>query len=280
MKICKTKEELIAILALAKTNKQSIGFVPTMGAIHFGHTSLINKAKSENDLVVCSIFVNPTQFNDPSDLLKYPRPIENDMQLLESVNCDILFLPEISEMYSPGEIWEHAFGEIELCYEGASRPGHFKGVGQIVYKLLSLIQPNKAYFGQKDFQQTIVVKQLVKDFHLLTEIVVCPILRADDGLALSSRNIRLNELERVDAAKIYEVLNNCKSQFLQHEAISTIQLTAENALQSIPNVQLEYFAIVAQDDLNTWDISKPEAPIAIVALRFPSVRLIDNMVLE
>ena len=280
MKICKTKEELIAILALAKTNKQSIGFVPTMGAIHFGHTSLINKAKSENDLVVCSIFVNPTQFNDPSDLLKYPRPIENDMQLLESVNCDVLFLPEISEMYSPGEIWEHSFGEIELGYEGASRPGHFKGVGQIVYKLLSLIQPNKAYFGQKDFQQTIVVKQLVKDFHLLTEIVICPILRADDGLALSSRNIRLNELERVDAAKIYEVLNNCKSQFLQHEAISTIQLTAENALKSIPNVQLEYFAIVAQDDLNTWGISKPEAPIAIVALRFPSVRLIDNMVLE
>jgi pantoate--beta-alanine ligase len=251
-----------------------------MGAIHIGHTSLITKSKSENDLVVCSIFVNPTQFNDPSDLLKYPRPIENDIQLLKSVNCDVLFLPAISEMYSPGEIWEHAFGEIELCWEGASRPGHFKGVGQIVYKLLLLIQPDKAYFGQKDFQQTIVVKQLVKDFCLLTEIVICPILRAADGLALSSRNIRLNELERVDAAKIYEVLNNCKSEFLQHEAIATIQLTAENALQSIPNVQLEYFAIVAQDDLNTWDISKPKAPIAIVALRFPSVRLIDNMVLE
>lgn len=280
MKICKTKKELSAVLALAKTNKQSIGFVPTMGAIHIGHTSLISKAKSENDMVVCSIFVNPTQFNDPSDLLKYPRPIENDMQLLESVNCDVLFLPEISEMYSPDEIWEHSFGEIELCWEGASRPGHFKGVGQIVYKLLSLIQAHKAYFGQKDFQQTIVVKQLVKDFHLLTEIVVCPILRASDGLALSSRNIRLNELERVDATKIYKVLTDCKSQFLQQEAISTIQLTAENALKSIPNVQLEYFAIVAQDDLKTWDITKQMAPIAIVALRFPSVRLIDNMVLE
>ncbi len=280
MKICKTKKELSAVLALAKTNKQSIGFVPTMGAIHIGHTSLISKAKSENDMVVCSIFVNPTQFNDPSDLLKYPRPIENDMQLLESVNCDVLFLPEISEMYSPEEIWEHSFGEIELCWEGASRPGHFKGVGQIVYKLLSLIQAHKAYFGQKDFQQTIVVKQLVKDFHLLTEIVVCPILRASDGLALSSRNIRLNELERVDATKIYKVLTDCKSQFLQQEAISTIQLTAENALKSIPNVQLEYFAIVAQDDLKTWDSTKLMAPIAIVALRFPSVRLIDNMVLE
>ena len=280
MKICKTKKELSAVLALAKTNKQSIGFVPTMGAIHIGHTSLISKAKSENDMVVCSIFVNPTQFNDPSDLLKYPRPIENDMQLLESVNCDVLFLPEISEMYSPDEIWEHSFGEIELCWEGASRPGHFKGVGQIVYKLLSLIQAHKVYFGQKDFQQTIVVKQLVKDFHLLTEIVVCPILRASDGLALSSRNIRLNELERVDATKIYKVLTDCKSQFLQQEAISTIQLTAENALKSIPNVQLEYFAIVAQDDLKTWDSTKLMAPIAIVALRFPSVRLIDNMVLE
>ncbi len=280
MKICKTKKELSAVLALAKTNKQSIGFVPTMGAIHIGHTSLISKAKSENDMVVCSIFVNPTQFNDPSDLLKYPRPIENDMQMLESVNCDVLFLPEISEMYSPGEIWDHTFGEIELCWEGASRPGHFKGVGQIVYKLLSLIQAHKAYFGQKDFQQTIVVKQLVKDFHLLTEIVVCPILRASDGLALSSRNIRLNELERVDATKIYKVLTDCKSQFLQQEAISTIQLTAENALKSIPNVQLEYFAIVAQDDLKTWDSTKLMAPIAIVALRFPSVRLIDNMVLE
>jgi pantoate--beta-alanine ligase len=280
VKICKTKKELSAVLALAKTNKQSIGFVPTMGAIHIGHTSLISKAKSENDMVVCSIFVNPTQFNDPSDLLKYPRPIENDMQMLESVNCDVLFLPEISEMYSPGEIWDHTFGEIELCWEGASRPGHFKGVGQIVYKLLSLIQAHKAYFGQKDFQQTIVVKQLVKDFHLLTEIVVCPILRASDGLALSSRNIRLNELERVDATKIYKVLTDCKSQFLQQEAISTIQLTAENALKSIPNVQLEYFAIVAQDDLKTWDSTKLMAPIAIVALRFPSVRLIDNMVLE
>lgn len=280
MKICKTKKELSAVLALAKTNKQSIGFVPTMGAIHTGHTSLITKSKSENDLVVCSIFVNPTQFNDPSDLIKYPRPIANDMQLLESVNCDVLFLPEISEMYSPGEIWEHSFGEIELCWEGASRPGHFKGVGQIVYKLLSLIQPNKAYFGQKDFQQTIVVKQLVKDFQLLTEIVVCPILRASDGLALSSRNIRLNELERVDAAKIYKVLSDCKSHFLQQEAISTIQLTAENALKSIPNVQLEYFAIVAQEDLKIWDNTKHMAPIAIVALRFPSVRLIDNMVLE
>lgn len=280
MKICKTKKELIAILAQAKTNLQSIGFVPTMGAIHIGHTSLITMAKSENNLVVCSIFVNPTQFNDRSDLLKYPRPIENDIQLLESVNCDILFLPEINEMYSPGEIWEHSFGEIELCWEGASRPGHFKGVGQIVYKLLSLIEPHKAYFGQKDFQQTIVVKQLVKDFRLLTEIVVCPILRAADGLALSSRNIRLNEQERVDAAKIYEVLNTCKSQFLQQEAISTIQLTAENTLKSIPNVQLDYFAIVAQDDLKTWKSGKPNAPIAIVALRFPSVRLIDNMVLE
>jgi pantoate--beta-alanine ligase len=280
VKICKTKKELIAILAQAKTNLQSIGFVPTMGAIHIGHTSLITMAKSENNLVVCSIFVNPTQFNDRSDLLKYPRPIENDIQLLESVNCDILFLPEINEMYSPGEIWEHSFGEIELCWEGASRPGHFKGVGQIVYKLLSLIEPHKAYFGQKDFQQTIVVKQLVKDFRLLTEIVVCPILRAADGLALSSRNIRLNEQERVDAAKIYEVLNTCKSQFLQQEAISTIQLTAENTLKSIPNVQLDYFAIVAQDDLKTWKSGKPNAPIAIVALRFPSVRLIDNMVLE
>ena len=280
MKICKTKKELITLLDLAKSNLQSIGFVPTMGAIHIGHTSLISKAKSETDLVVCSIFVNPTQFNDPSDLLKYPRPIENDMQMLESVNCDVLFLPEISEMYSPGEIWDHTFGEIELCWEGASRPGHFKGVGQIVYKLLSLIQAHKAYFGQKDFQQTIVVKQLVKDFHLLTEIVVCPILRASDGLALSSRNIRLNELERVDATKIYKVLTDCKSQFLQQEAISTIQLTAENALKSIPNVQLEYFAIVAQDDLKTWDSTKLMAPIAIVALRFPSVRLIDNMVLE
>jgi pantoate--beta-alanine ligase len=280
VKICKTKKELIALLDLAKSNLQSIGFVPTMGAIHIGHTSLITKAKSENDLVVCSIFVNPTQFNDPSDLIKYPRPIENDMQMLESVNCDVLFLPEISEMYSPGEIWDHDFGEIELCWEGASRPGHFKGVGQIVYKLLSLIQPHKAYFGQKDFQQTIVVKQLVKDFQLKTEIVVCPILRASDGLALSSRNIRLNELERVAAAKIFEVLNTCKSQFLAQGAISTIQLSAEQALQSIDNVQLEYFAIVAQEELKTWDSSKHMAPIAIVALRFPSVRLIDNMLLE
>lgn len=281
MNICKTKQELKDAIAAAKLNKQSIGFIPTMGAIHIGHTSLVEIAKSQNSLIVCSIFVNPTQFNDRKDLLKYPRPIENDIKMLENAGCDLLFLPSENEMYGFGETWDHSFGELAARWEGASRPGHFNGVGQIVYKLFDLVQADKAYFGQKDFQQTLVVKKLVDDFSLKTEIVVCPILRESDGLAMSSRNIRLSELERVEALKIYQALNDCKTRFLQGEATSTIIQAAEKTLNSIPNVKIEYCAIVNQEDLGEWSYSlSSKAPVAIIAIQLPSVRLIDNMILE
>ncbi len=250
-----------------------------MGALHMGHLSLLQQAKSENDIVVCSIFVNPTQFNDPKDLDKYPRPIENDVILLQSVNCDILFLPEVNEMYGNNEEWTHSFGEIETLWEGAMRPGHFKGVAQIVYKLLKLVHPNKSYFGQKDYQQTVIVKKLCKDFSLTTEIIVCKVIREENGLAMSSRNIRLNENERQEASKIYEAL--ISSKLLVQQKVYNIAYIIEQAtakLLEIKNVTLEYISIVDADNmLEVSEINPNSKQLMIIALRIGNTRLIDNM---
>lgn len=250
-----------------------------MGALHMGHLSLLKQAKSENDIVVCSIFVNPTQFNDPKDLDKYPRPIENDIKMLQSVDCDILFLPEVTEMYAENEAWKHSFGEIETLWEGAMRPGHFKGVAQIVYKLLTLVHPNKSYFGQKDYQQTVIVKKLCKDFELQTEIIVCPVIREQSGLAMSSRNIRLNENERNDASKIYEALISAKMLVQQKIFnISYILEQAKSKLLEIKDVTIEYISIVdAENMLEVTEINENSKQLMIIAVRLGNTRLIDNM---
>ncbi len=279
MIVVNTRNDLQETLENHRVLGKTVGFVPTMGALHMGHLSLLEQAKTENDIVVCSIFVNPTQFNDPKDLDKYPRPIENDIDMLQSVNCDILFLPEVNEMYSNNEVWDHSFGEIETLWEGAMRPGHFKGVGQIVYKLLSLVHPNKSYFGQKDYQQTVIVKKLCKDFSLPTEIIVCKVIREANGLAMSSRNIRLTETERQEASKIYEALMSSK--MLIQQKIYNIPYIIEQAtakLLEINNVTLEYISIVdAENMLPLSEINENSKQLMIIALRIGNTRLIDNM---
>lgn len=282
MIIVHTHKELNEVLDKQRVQSKSIGFVPTMGALHQGHLSLLKQAKSENDIVVCSIFVNPTQFNDPNDLEKYPRPIEKDIQLLQSVDCDVLFMPEISEMYAENEVWEHSFGRIETIWEGAMRPGHFKGVGQIVYKLLNLVHPNKSYFGQKDYQQTVIVKQLCKDFGIDTQIIVCDIVREANGLAMSSRNIRLTEQEQIDASKIYEALINTK-RLVQQKNFDIPHLIeqSKNKLLEINNISIEYVSIVdAENMLEVSKIDEKSSQLMIIAVRIGNTRLIDNMFID
>ncbi|MFN5705216.1 MAG: pantoate--beta-alanine ligase [bacterium] len=279
MIVLNTQNDLQETLENHRVLGKAVGFVPTMGALHMGHLSLLQQAKSENDIVVCSIFVNPTQFNDPKDLDKYPRPIENDIIMLQSVNCDILFLPEVNEMYGNNEEWTHSFGEIETLWEGAMRPGHFKGVAQIVYKLLKLVHPNKSYFGQKDYQQTVIVKKLCKDFSLTTEIIVCKVIREENGLAMSSRNIRLSENERQDSSKIYEAL--VSSKLLVQQKVYNIAYIIEQAtakLLEIKNVTLEYISIVDAENMSeVSEINANSKQLMIIALRIGNTRLIDNM---
>lgn len=279
MIIVYTHKELKEVLDKQRLLSKSIGFVPTMGALHQGHLSLLNKAKNENDVVVCSIFVNPTQFNDPNDLDKYPRPIEKDIKLLQSVNCDILFSPEVNEMYTENEIWNHSFGEIETLWEGAMRPGHFKGVAQIVYKLLMLVHPNKSYFGQKDYQQTVIVKKLCKDFAIDTQIVVCDIVRETNGLAMSSRNIRLSEDEYNEASKIYQALNLANNLVKNgNHDITYVLEQAKSKLLEIKHVTIEYLNIVDQENMRELSkITENSSQLMIIAVKIGNTRLIDNM---
>jgi len=279
LKIVKTSKELVELLATLKNSGSTIGFVPTMGALHAGHISLLEKAIQENDTVICSIFVNPTQFNDPKDLEKYPRPIEQDILLLTKAGCDILFMPEVEDIYGDNLEWTHSFGELENIWEGAMRPGHFKGVGQIVHKLFSIVQPNNAYFGQKDFQQTLIIKKLITDFNMNITLHVCPIIREDNGLAMSSRNIRLNPDERAVSGKIYETLNFTKEQICAGQRnIELLKNKALTLLSSIPSIHIEYIDIVNPDNLQkVTEINENDKLLMIIAVKMGNTRLIDNM---
>jgi pantoate--beta-alanine ligase len=250
-----------------------------MGALHAGHISLLEIALKENDVVICSIFVNPTQFNDPKDLEKYPRPIEKDTELLEKAGCSILFLPEVEDIYGDNTPWTHTFGELENIWEGAMRPGHFKGVGQVVYKLFNIVKPDNAYFGQKDFQQTLIIKRLIQDFKLPIELHICPIIREKNGLAMSSRNIRLNDAEHLASGKIYEALMSVKTGIDNQEFDFENLLAKANAiLQSIPSIQLEYIDLVNPETLQkVLKINQNDKLLMIIAVKFGTTRLIDNM---
>ncbi len=279
MKIVKTSKELVELLSSLKQSGNKIGFVPTMGALHAGHISLLEIALKENDVVICSIFVNPTQFNDPKDLEKYPRPIEKDTELLEKAGCSILFLPEVEDIYGDNTPWTHTFGELENIWEGAMRPGHFKGVGQVVYKLFNIVKPDNAYFGQKDFQQTLIIKRLIQDFKLPIELHICPIIREKNGLAMSSRNIRLNDAEHLASGKIYEALMSVKKGIDNQEFDFENLLAKANAiLQSIPSIQLEYIDLVNPETLQkVLKINQNDKLLMIIAVKFGTTRLIDNM---
>ena len=246
-----------------------------MGALHAGHLSLIGESKKHCALSVATIFVNPTQFNNADDLKKYPKPIERDIELLTAVGCDVLFNPDVAEMYAEGETWDYEVGSLDTLLEGEFRPGHYKGVTQIVHKLFSLVQPDVAFFGQKDYQQYLVIKKMVSDFRLAVKLVPCAIVREADGLAMSSRNVRLNDSERKQSLALYNTLLYIKDNFGK---LSNAQLEQEGkAILSNYQLEAEYLKIVDRDNLLATD-DKLNA-IVLVACFVGETRLIDNMML-
>lgn len=268
-------------LAEQRKKDKKWGFVPTMGALHAGHLQLVERASQENDFVVVSIFVNPTQFNNKNDLEKYPRNIEKDIQLLATLEQNIVvFTPEPQEMYPHKNLLKFDFGNLEKVMEGAFRAGHFNGVALIVSKLFHIVQPQKAYFGQKDFQQCSVIAVLVRDLDFDLALVICPTIREEDGLAMSSRNIRLNETERKEAVKISQSLFEVEKKIKNKEDWSSIAQWIENFYQN-STLHLEYFSMVDNDDLTILNDYQNQKKIAIcVAAYAGEVRLIDNIVMD
>ncbi|MEW6773906.1 MAG: pantoate--beta-alanine ligase [Bacteroidota bacterium] len=255
----------------------SIGFVPTMGALHNGHLELIKQSKKENDFTYVSIFVNPLQFNNPEDLEKYPRPIEKDVQLLESIDADALFLPDFEQVYNSGILPD----EINLTYlnsilEGPKRPGHFEGVVKVVSILFKIIRPHNAYFGLKDFQQVKVIQQLVKEKKYPIQIIEVPTVREPDGLAMSSRNLRLSETARKIAPKIYQWLQKAKQLYHNGMPIPDIEKHIISEIEKEKSFVLDYFEI--RDAENLMEIqSSHQKPIALIAVYLEGIRLIDNL---
>lgn len=264
---------------LSKTNG-SIGYVPTMGALHAGHLSLLEKSARENEITVCSIFVNPLQFNNASDLEKYPRTLPADMALLIECECDILFAPEADEMYQHEDDKSLQFevGFLDQLFEGAFRPGHFMGVAVVVNKFFQIIQPTNAYFGLKDYQQCMLIKKLVADLKIPIQLHLCPTLRESDGLAMSSRNTRLSVEARKVASKIVEALNYAKLNY-RTQNITLVEQWCKSHLTEDPLYSVEYFNIVNAETL--LPVKHEDEPVvALCAATLGGVRLIDNMVLN
>ena len=262
-----------------RSTGQTIGFVPTMGALHPGHLSLIRNAKAQNNVVVCSIFVNPTQFNNPEDLAKYPRTLAVDSQMLEDENCDILFAPNAEEMYPVWPQTKFNFGNLEHVLEGAFRPGHFNGVGIVVSKLFNIVQPNQAYFGQKDLQQCLIIKRLIEDLSFGITLHICPTLRETDGLAMSSRNVNLSETLRAKAPIIHQTLTQAK-QKLTSQTVAEIKAFVEQQFTDIPEVQLEYFEVSELDTLLPISGKVLDSAALCIAVFFGKTRLIDNLLID
>lgn len=257
-----------------------IGFVPTMGALHQGHLSLLNESKKMNTCTVCSIFVNPTQFNDTTDFINYPTSLEKDIDCLEKAGCDIVFLPTVKEIYPDGLLHtkKYELGYIETVLEGAYRPGHFQGVCLVVHRLLSIIQADQLYLGQKDYQQCMVIKKLIELEHIQSKINICPTLRETDGLAMSSRNVRLTEPYRKQALKIAETLSFLKTNLTPGD-VHTLKQTAITNLTKA-GFKVDYLEIARASDLNIIDQWDGYTKIlALVAASIDNVRLIDNMLL-
>lgn len=280
MQIFRQKELLQNHLNQTSEKGKSIGFVPTMGALHEGHFSLVRKSLSENDLTVVSIFVNPTQFDNPQDLEKYPNTLAQDLASLADLGCDVVFTPTSEDIYGNQAVAESFdFGGIEKQMEGAFRPGHFDGVGTIVKYLFAIVQPTKAYFGEKDFQQLQIVKKLVAIENLDIQVVGCPILREENGLAMSSRNQRLTAVERQAAGIIYQTLTRAKEKY---KALSILQLQTwvQAEFEQHGLLALEYFTIAEEESLQkVTSKDQAQAPRAFIAAYFGDVRLIDNMAL-
>ena len=277
MKIVNNIKDLKGYLAEEKQNNKQIGFVPTMGALHEGHLSLVKRCVEENDVCVVSIFVNPTQFNDKHDLETYPRTLDKDCALLEPTGCKYVFAPSVEEMYPEPDTRTFDFGTVSAVMEGARRPGHFNGVAQIVSKLFYAVEPDNAYFGEKDFQQIAVIRAMVNQLNIPVKINACPILREAAGLALSSRNVRLTPEQRQKAPLIARTLKE-STNFAPEKSVQEVIDYVVNTINADPVMRVEYYEIVdgnTMESIQSW--SDTTYPVGCITVYCGEVRLIDNI---
>jgi len=281
LEIFKTKAALKAFLKPLKASGKKIALVPTMGALHNGHISLIKLAQQNAEIIICSIFVNPTQFTDPKDLEKYPRPIEHDLAMLQDAGCNGVFMPNVEEMYPSGadEKWHIDLGSAEFLLEGAFRKGHYQGVTQIVKKLFDAVEPDVAMFGQKDFQQVLMIKNMLAHFKLPITIITCPIIREEDGLAMSSRNIHLTPEDRKHSLVLSKSLQFVVDHFDAY-TLAELESRAKALYNDIDGVELDYFTIANGDTLEPAKTKEANNLVALVAAKVGSTRLIDNMIIK
>ncbi|EYA06162.1 pantoate--beta-alanine ligase [Bacteroides fragilis] len=277
MKVIHTIKDLQAELSVLKAQGKKVGLVPTMGALHAGHASLVKRSVNENEVTVVSVFVNPTQFNDKNDLVKYPRTLDADCKLLEACGATYAFAPSVEEMYPEPDPRQFSYAPLDTVMEGAFRPGHFNGVCQIVSKLFEAVKPQRAYFGEKDFQQLAIIREMVRQMQFDLEIVGCPIVREEDGLALSSRNARLSAEERENALKISQTLFKSRTFAATHTVSETLKFV-EDAIAAVPGLRLEYFEIVDGNTLQKVDNwNQTSYVVGCITVFCGDVRLIDNI---
>lgn len=278
MKTVNKVADLQQLITEAKAQQKKVGFVPTMGALHEGHLYLVKKCKEENDVCVVSVFVNPTQFNNPEDLEKYPRTPENDCRLLESAGCDLVFMPEVAEMYPQPDTRQFDFGQIGEVMEGKMRPGHFNGVAQVVSKLFDMVTPDVAYFGEKDFQQVAIIREMVRQLQSPVRIIQVPIVREPSGLAMSSRNMRLTEEQRNEAVAISRALFASKDTMSELTVAETVAAVTAS-INAVPSLETEYFEIVDGDTMQpVKDWKDSEYIVGCITAYCGEVRLIDNII--
>ena len=279
MKVINTIQALRAELTAAREAGQTIGLVPTMGALHAGHASLVRRSVEENDITVVSIFLNPTQFNDKSDLERYPRTLEADCALLEECCATIAFAPSVAEIYPEPDTRVFSYPPTDSVMEGAHRPGHFNGVCQIVSKLFSYVEPDRAYFGEKDFQQIAVIRRMVDDLGFKLQIVPCPVIREESGLAMSSRNSLLTPEERITAARIYAILKESKAYATEHE-VDEVREQVIRLINEVEGLEVEYYSIVdgrSLADVHSWKDSDDIVGCITVYCGSKPIRLIDHI---
>ena len=277
MNIVHTIKDLQAALEALRAQGKTVGLVPTMGALHAGHASLVKRCVAENDATVVSVFVNPTQFNDKNDLAKYPRTLDADCRLLEACGATFAFAPSVEEMYPEPDTRHFSYAPLDTVMEGAFRPGHFNGVCQVVSKLFDIVKPDRAYFGEKDFQQLAIIREMVRQMHFPLEIVGCPIVREEDGLALSSRNMRLSAEERQHALHISKTLFESRDYAATHTVAET-QRFVEDSIAAVSSLRLEYFELVDGDTLQkiaNWEDT--DYAVGCITVFCGEVRLIDNI---
>lgn len=277
MKLIQTIQELRTELDALRKEGKTIGLVPTMGALHAGHASLVKRAVAENDVVVVSDFVNPTQFNDKNDLLKYPRTLDADCKLLEECGASFVFAPSVEEIYPEPDTRQFSYAPLDTVMEGKFRPGHFNGVCQIVSKLFLIVEPTRAYFGEKDFQQLAIIREMVRKYPFNLGIVGCPIVREADGLALSSRNARLSDEQRIQALQISKTLF-ASVEYAQTHTLAETKAFVESAISTAEGLRLEYFEIVDGNSLQTvCDWKDSSYIVGCITVFCGEVRLIDNI---